>query len=40
MLLLSKVRVGDAAAVIGSRLNIIRTFPGSVAMEGLTGALK
>ena len=39
MFLLAKVRVGDAGAVIGSWLKVMCSLPGSVATEGLTGAV-
>src|SRR5256885_13999387 len=38
--LLPKVRVGDAGATTGSRVKVMRSFPGSAAMVGFTGAVK
>src|SRR5580704_5979011 len=40
MVLLPKVRVGEAGAVTGSWLNVMRSLPGSAATDGLTGAVK
>ncbi len=38
--LLPKVRVGEAGDTTGSRANVIRSVPGSVATVGFTGAVK
>ena len=38
--LLSKVKVVELGAINGSRVNSICTFPGSVAIRGLTGEVK
>ncbi len=40
MVLLPKVRVGEAGATTGSRENVMRSAPGSVATMGFTGAVK
>ena len=40
IVLLPKVSVGDAGATSGSRENVMRTEPGSVAILGFTGAVK
>src|ERR1700719_1287422 len=37
--LLANVNVGDAGAIRGSRLKVILNLPGSVAIEGFTGAV-
>src|ERR1017187_3067836 len=39
MVLLAKVSVGEAGAVTGSWPKVMRSLPGSVATEGLTGAV-
>ena len=40
IVLFPNVSVGDAGDTTGSRENVIRSEPGSVAMIGLTGAVK
>src|SRR5712672_4695890 len=40
MTLLPKVSIGEAGPVRGSRRNVRRSFPGSLAMDGFTGAVK
>ena len=40
MILLANVSEGEAGAVMGSRLKVMRSLPGSVATVGFTGAVK